>query len=254
MSTLFRVFLHFSLFCIWLYLARQLPGAIAPEKPPRSTRNPAMHLGKSPELRQDPDSMRTARRHDHGQGRRQAAPPVAQAGGPGGAEYTPQPRHHAQQADPPTLDSGPTTTTDHRPPGTTSATTIDSSTKAPTPGTDPTPGSRATPRPATAPQSQNSGRPAPTPDDSPNAAQDARRTRQRRLTTIYTRHRRQPARTPPTVHKLSKQQTPHDIHVNVLKKYDIWHISIDNHTITCIMVHRNTKTCKSPQRPHRPRD
>ena len=39
------------------------------------------------------------------------------------------------------------------------------------------PGSRTAPRPATAPQSQDSGRPAPTPDDSPHAAQDAHRTR-----------------------------------------------------------------------------
>ena len=62
--------------------------------------------------------MRTARRHDRGQGRRQAAPPAAQAGG---AEDRPRPRQHAQQADPPRLDSGPTTTTDHRHQGTASA-------------------------------------------------------------------------------------------------------------------------------------
>ena len=48
--------------------------------------------------------MRTARRHDHGQRRRQAAPPAAQAGG---AEDRPRPRQHAQQGDPPRLDSSP---------------------------------------------------------------------------------------------------------------------------------------------------
>ena len=77
----------------------------------------------------------------------------------------------------PTMDSGPTTTTDHRPPGTASAATIDSSTEDTTPGHDTGPGSRTAPRPATATQSHDSGRPAQTPDAITNAAQDAHRTR-----------------------------------------------------------------------------
>ena len=83
---------------------RQPPGASAPEKPPRSTRNPAMQLGMKPERKQDPDSSRTARRHDHCHGRRQAAPPAAQAGR---AEDRPRPRQHAHQVDAPRLDSSP---------------------------------------------------------------------------------------------------------------------------------------------------
>ena len=130
-------------------------------------RNMAMHLGKIPERGQDPDSSRTARRLDHGQRRRQAAPPAAQAGG---AEDRPSPgTMHSRR-------TRPRWTTDRPPPRTTGTqappapATIDSSTEDTTPG----PGSRTAPRPATAPQSQDSGRPAPTPDDIPHAAQDAR--------------------------------------------------------------------------------
>ena len=96
-----------------------------------------------------------------------------------------QRRQQPRQADPPTLDSGPTTTA--------SAATIDSSTEDPTPDHDPGHDSRTAPRPATAPQSQDSGRPAPTPDDSAHTAQDAHRTRYAPpYYYIYTHHRRQP--------------------------------------------------------------
>lgn len=151
-----------TLFLLVSVVGGLTPGASAPGNPPPGPRKRAMHLGKKPEQRQDPDSTRTARRHDHGQRRRQEAPPAAQAGGPGGAEDTPKPRHHAQQVDPPTLDSGPTTTTDHRHPGPASAPTADA----------PTDARRHHPR--------RQGR------------------HQRRPTTIYTHHRRQTARTPAT--------------------------------------------------------
>ena len=69
-----------------LFLLVSVVGGLPParqrlEKPRQASRNPAMQLGKSPEQKQDPNSMRTARRHDHGHERRQAAPPAAQAGG-----------------------------------------------------------------------------------------------------------------------------------------------------------------------------
>ena len=59
-----------------------------------------MQLGKRPERRQDPDGMMTARRHDHNPRRRQAALPAAQAGSPGGAEDTPQPRQQGTAGGP----------------------------------------------------------------------------------------------------------------------------------------------------------
>jgi len=38
-----------------------------------------MHMGKKPERKHGPQQAESPRRHDHGQGRRQAAPPAAQA-------------------------------------------------------------------------------------------------------------------------------------------------------------------------------
>lgn len=140
--------------------------------------------------------MRTARRFDHGQRRRQAAPPAAQASSPGGAEDTHQPRHHAQQADPHTLDSGPTTTTYHRHPGTASAATINSSTEAPTPGHDPQP--RQQDRPTARHSPTEPGQRTPRPDARRHhpRRQDAHRTRHAPPYYYITHHRRQPARTP----------------------------------------------------------
>lgn len=87
----------------------------AGKTPARHPRNPAMQLGKRPERRQDPDRMRTAHR-----------PRPASTHGStddGGAED--RPRQHAQQADPPRLDSSPPRPADpahrQRPPRSTAA-------------------------------------------------------------------------------------------------------------------------------------
>ena len=160
--------------------------------------------------------MRTARRHDHGQGRRQAAPPAAQAGG---AEDRPRPRQHAQQADPPRLDSSPPPPRPadpaHLHPGTASA-RHDRQQDRPTArhsAHSATTADAPTRRPTTAPR--RPGRP----QDPPRAA-----------LLLYTHQQPQPARTPasgqrwtagpaarpmrsrpgrpPTVHELNRNRTP----------------------------------------------
>ena len=111
-----------------------------------------MHMGKKPEQRQGPQQAESPRRHDQrpriddGQRHRQPM--------------------QAQQADPPTLDSGQTTTTDHRHP---SAATIDSSTEDPTPGAD------HAQRPDTAPTEPRQRTPRPDDRASAHTAQDAHR-------------------------------------------------------------------------------
>ena len=156
------------------------PGASAPGKPPPGVQKPGYAVGEEtrtetgPRQQQDRPPPRS----------RPATTPGSAASSPGRAEDTPQPRQHAQQAEPPTLDSGPTNTTDHRHPGTTSAATIDSRTEDPPTDTIPAPAAGPPHGPPQRPQRQDSGRPDPTPDAITHAAQDAHRPRQRRPTTI----------------------------------------------------------------------
>ena len=171
-----------------------------------------MHLGKRPERRQDPDSSRTARRHDHGQRRRQAAPPATQAGS---TEDPPRPRKYARQADPPRVDSGPTTTTDHRHPGTASARHDRQQDR----GHDARP--RYRPRQQDRPTARHSAHSAPTADAPPRRPTTAT-TPPRTPTGPATRPRwtggptadrprprpAGPTRSPPTVHELNRNRTP----------------------------------------------
>ena len=72
---MFLKFLRKSLF----FAAHVVPvtrGASAPGNPPPGPRKRAMQFGKKPEQKQDPDSKRTARRHDHGQQRYQQPRPA----------------------------------------------------------------------------------------------------------------------------------------------------------------------------------
>ena len=247
---IFVSFLYFLLFLNSAVLSQATPGRDSARKAPAAHPKPGYAVGEETRTGTGPrphaGQQQDRRRHDPDP----ATTPGSTAGSPGGAEDTPRPRQQAQQADPHRLDLVDLVDL------------VDNAT-APTPATI---DSRTAPRPATAPTAPRQRTPSHNAIRHTHAAQDAHRTRQRRPTTIYTHQQRQPATAPhagqadsrtdsprpPTIHKLSKEQTPHDIHVNVLKKYDNWHISIDNHTITCIMVYSNTITCKSPHGP-RPR-
>ena len=108
--------------------------------------------------------------------------------------HSPDPMHSRQTRPGWTTDRPPPRTTGTQVPPTPA--TIDSSTEDTTPGHDPGPGNRTAPRSTTAPTAPRQRTHRPNTRRQPHAAQDAHRTRQRRPTTIYTRHRRQPARTP----------------------------------------------------------
>ena len=210
------------------------------------TRNPAMHLGKRPEQEQDPDSSRTARRHDPGhattpgsaassQGRQSRGPATATATRPAGGPA------QAGQLTTSATASGPDPPS--APPQATAAPRTRRPATIPAPTAGP-PHSPIEPRQLT---------PRPTPDDSPHAAQDAHRTRQRRPTTIYTHQQQQPATAPAsgpnwtasatgpapaTVHELNRERTPDSAHAGVLKKCDnlplplaITHACVYNKTI-----------------------
>lgn len=133
------------------------PGASAPGKPPPGHLQPGYAVGEDTRTGTGP------RRHeDHPPPRSQpGTTPAAQAGR---AEDRPRTRQHAQQADPPRLDSGQTTT-DHRHPGTASAATIDSRT-----ATQRRHSAHSATTADTTPQRPTPSRQRPTLDSSPTAA------------------------------------------------------------------------------------
>ena len=208
MSTLIRVL--FTLFCAFeifgslLVLpptSRTLPAARQRRKNLSGyIRNPAMQLGKRPEQRQDPDRMRTAHRHHHGQRTR----------------HTISARHDRQQhrAQPPGHDTGPGSRTAPRP--ATAPQSQDSGRPDPTPD-DSTHAAQDAHRTRHAP---------PYYYIHPSAATARQDARQRHTLDIWTGNRQQPTQTPPTptatatVHELNRERTPDSAHAGVLKKCD----------------------------------